>query len=226
MQENKVQPSKDAEGKNGRGLTIAGLMLILSAVFVVWYFRSTLMALSPLELKGMWMGMGGIALIFLVAALPLGALLLALGLAKKQAGDTAGQRGLLVLGAVEVLYFVFHAIMAFRYSTVPFVFFALSGLLVVGLFIAGTVFWARRRAQADAARQRALDYHMAAGLCFVNSAWQTCGLLGVPGFALYTDLVEKLNNHSFITGQAVAIQVFTILGFLFLLLAMRAEPAD
>jgi hypothetical protein len=64
---------------------------------------------------------------------------------------------------------------------------------------------------------------LGAGLCFFGAAWQACGLAGAPGFALYPEIVQKLGNQSFVAGQAFAVHIFVILGFVLLLLAMRAE---
>ncbi len=223
LQENEVIPNSTK--KHGLVLEIIGLLLVISATFVIWYFRATLTNLSPRDLKGLWYGMGGMALLYLVAALPLGAILLALGAARLAPTSQSARRVFLPLLGIELAYFIFHAIMAFRYASVPFPFFALMGCLVVGLFLTLVWTWAHKRAELNSGQQQAVDLQMAAGLCFINSAWQTCGLLGAPGFALYPDLIEKLDNHSFIIGQAVAIQIFTVLGFVFMLMAMRAEKS-
>jgi hypothetical protein len=60
-------------------------------------------------------------------------------------------------------------------------------------------------------------------LYFSSAAWQTCGLAGATGFALCPGMVERLGNHSFIVGQLGAVQVFSVPGFVFLLLATRSE---
>lgn len=68
----------------------------------------------------------------------------------------------------------------------------------------------------------------AAGLCFFTSAWQPCGLAGPPGFGLYPELVRGHDGASFLVGQALAVNIFALLGFAFLLLAMRfaGRPND
>jgi len=229
-QGNKIETenkSKDASPSRsdlpGILLIGVGLLLVVITPIVIWLFREELTNLSPQALKNLWFGAGGMALLYLVAGLPLGAILLALGAAHLFPSSKNPRRILLPLLGFELVYFILHAIMAFRYSSVPFLFFALMGCLVVGLFLALVWVWAHKRPGLEAEQQRVADLQLGAGMCFFNSAWQTCGLTGAPGFALYPSLVEKLDNQSFIIGQSVAVQVFTVLGFVFLLLAMRAQ---
>jgi hypothetical protein len=51
---------------------------------------------------------------------------------------------------------------------------------------------------------------------------------GPPGFGLYPELVRGHDGASFLVGQALAVNIFALLGFAFLLLAMRfaGRPND
>lgn len=157
------------------------------------------------------------------AGLPLGAILLALGVDCLFPPSQRARLLWLLLLVIYLVYFAYHAFAAFRYSGVPFALFAISSLLFVALFLALVWMWARKRAGLEPMHRRAADLQMASGLCFFSAAWQACGLVGAPGFALYPALAAHLGNQSFLIWQVVAIQFFLALGFLFLLLTMRVD---
>jgi hypothetical protein len=204
-------------------MVAGGLLLMLGAPIVIWLFRAQLADLSPQALMALWFGAGGLALLFLTAGLPLGAILLAAGGAYLFPTSVRASRILLPLLGIELAFFAFHAIRLAADLSLPFLFFALAGLLILALFVALVWVWARRRPGLEPDRQRAVDLQFGASLCFVSAAWQACGLVGAPGFALYPDIVQKLGNQSFLAGQAVAVLFFMALGFVFLLLSIRAE---
>lgn len=207
-------------------LMICGLLLILSDLALLWLFRGQFEQLGTQRFSTLWSGAGGLLLLDFTAGLPLGAILLALGVDCLFPAAQRARRLWLLLLVIYLVYFAYHAFAAFRYSGVPFVLFVISGLLFVVLFLALLWMWARRRAGLEATRRRAADLQMAGGLCFFSAAWQTCGLVGAPGFALYPALAAHLDNQSFLIGQVVAIQFFLALGFLFLLLTMRVDKGQ
>jgi len=224
-EDRKFAAARPAHSRRPGALMVAGgLLLILGAPTLIWLLRDALVDLSPRDLVLRGYGMGGLLLLFLTAGLPLGALLLAAGGARLYSAERAG-RVLLPLLGIELLYFAFHAIRLMLDLNIPFLLSALMGGLFVVLFLALVWIWARKRPGLTPQRRRAADLQLGAGLCFFNAAWQACGLAGAPGFALYPEMVQKLGNQSFVAGQALAVQVFIALGFVFLLLAMRAEPA-
>jgi hypothetical protein len=223
-EDRKVTNAIPARSRRPSALMIAGgLLLILSAPAVIWLFRGELADLGPRVLMTLWYGAGGLALLYFTAGLPLGAILLAAGGARLFPASERAGRVLLPLLGIQLAFFTFHAIRLMLDWSIPFLVFALMGCLFVILFLALVWIWARRRPSLEPQRQRVADLQLGAGLCFFSAAWQACGLAGAPGFAIYPELVQKLANQSFVTGQALAVQVFIVLGFVFLLLAMRAE---
>jgi hypothetical protein len=166
--------------------------------------------------------LGGLLLLYLTAGLPLGAVLLAAGGARLYSADRAG-RVLLPLLVSMLVFFVFHAVRLMLDWSIPLLLLGIVHGLFIVLFLALVWDWARRRVGLDAQRRRAADLQVGAGACFFSAAWQACGLVGAPGFALYPEIVQKLGNQSFVAGQAFAVQFFIALGFVFLWLAMRAE---
>lgn len=204
-------------------MVVGGLVLMVGAPTLLWLFRTMLADLSPRVFASLWYGAGGLALLYLTAGLPLGAILLAAGGARLFPASERAGRVLLPLLAILLVFFTYHGIRLVGDWSVPFLFFGLIGGLFIILLLALVWVWARRRPDLEPERQREADLQFGAGLCFFGAAWQACGLMGAPGFALYPDLAQKLANQSFNAGQALAVQFFLALGFVLLLLAMRAE---
>jgi hypothetical protein len=198
---------------------------MLSSPALVWMYREKLAEVGPQVFKSLWYGAGGLALLDFTAGLPLGAILIAMGGARLFNASGRIRRVLLPLIGIYLVYFVYHGFSVSRYTSVPFPLFAVAGFLLVALFLALVWVWVRRRSSLEPEHRRAVDLQMGGGLCFFTAAWQTCGLAGAPGFAIYPEVAAKLGNQSFLVGQVLAVQVFTGLGFVLLLLGMRAERA-
>jgi hypothetical protein len=186
-------------------------------------YREKLAEVGPQVFMTLWYGAGGLAMLDFTAGLPLGAILVAMGGACLFDASGRWRRVLLALLGIYTAYFVYHAFFVFRYTSVPFASFAVAGFLLVVLFLALVWVWVRRRSRSEPRSQRGLDLQMGGGLCFFTAAWEACGLAGAPGFAIYPEVAEQLGNQSFLVGQVVAVQVFICLGFVLILLAMRAE---
>ncbi len=207
----------------GTLMVITGILLILIAPIIVWLFREEFANLNPRSLLNMWYGAGGFVLLYLTAGLPLGAILVAAGGAYLFPATKRARCILLPLLGIQIVYFTFHAIRLMIELKIPFMLFAVMGFIFISLFLTLVGIWARKRPSLKPQRQRVVDLQLGAGLCFFSAAWQSCGLLGAPGFAMYPEIVQKLGNQSFIAGQALATQFFIIFGFVFLLLSMRTE---
>ena len=206
----------------GALMAAGGILLILGAPVLIWVFHGQLADLGPHVLVNLWYGAGGLALLYFTAGLPLGAILLATGGARLFPAAESPRRVLVPLLGIQLIYFIYHAIAVFRYTSVPFMLFAFTGCLFIVLFLALAWVWARKRPGLEPERRRVVDLQLGGALSFFTAAWQTYGLAGEPGFALYPEVVQKIANQSFIAGQALAIEVFFALGFVFLLLTMWA----
>jgi hypothetical protein len=204
-------------------MVVVGLVLIISSPALLWLLRDKLAEVGPQAFTKLWYGAGGLAMLDFTAALPLGAILLALGGARLFSAWGRLRRVLLPLLGIFALYFIYHALSLSRYSSVPFPLFTTISLLFIILFLALIWFWIRRRSTAEPGHQRAMDLQMGGGICFFTAAWQACGLIGAPGFAIYPELAAQLGNESFLVGQVLAVQVFLVLGFVLLILGMRAR---
>ncbi len=209
----------------GTLMVITGILLILIAPIIVWLFREEFANLNPRSLLNMWYGAGGFLLLYLTAGLPLGAILVAAGGAHLYPSTTRARRILFPLLGIQIVYFTFHAIRLMIDLKIPFLLFAIMGFIFIFLFLTIVGIWARKRPGLKPQRQRVIDLQLGAALCFFSAAWQSCGLLGAPGFAMHPEIVQKLGNQSFIAGQALATHIFFIFGFVFLLLSVRTEPA-
>lgn len=207
----------------GTLMGITGILLILIAPIIVWLFREEFANLNPRSLLNMWYGAGGFLLLYLTAGLPLGAILVAAGGAYLFPASERARRILLPLLGIQIVYFTFHAIRLMIDLKIPFMLFSVMGFIFIALFLTLVGNWARKRPSLEPQRQKVADLQLGAGLCFFSAAWQSCGLIGAPGFAMYPEIVQKLGNQSFIAGQALATQLFMILGFVLQLLSMRTE---
>ena len=207
----------------GTLMVVGGLVLVLGAPILVWLFRGMLADIGPRGLIPLWNGIGGLILLYFSAGLPLGAILLAAGGARLQPASEHAERVLLPLLGIQLVYFTYHAIRDMLELKIPSLVFGIIGFSFLILFLALVWIWARGRPSLEPDRQRAVDLQLGAGLCFFTAAWQACGLAGKPAFALYPELVIKLDNQYFVAGQVLALQIFLALGFIFLLLAMRAD---
>lgn len=207
----------------GTLMGITGILLILIAPIIVWLFREEFANLNPRSLLNMWYGAGGLVLLYLTAGLPLGAILVTAGGAYLFPASARARCILLPLLGIQIVYFTFHAIRLMIDLEIPFILFAVMGFIFISLFLTLVWIWTLKRPSLKPQRQRIADLQLAAGLCFFSAAWQSCGLLGAPGFAMYPEIVQKLGNQSFISGQALATQFFIILGFVFLIISMRTD---
>ncbi|WP_041401079.1 hypothetical protein [Salinispira pacifica] len=167
-----------------------------------------------------WHGLGGLLLLFITAGLPLGAVLLVKGSALLAFRRNV-IHGLLLLFLLEIGYFLFHAVRLLQDWSVPFVFFAVSGYLYITIFIILVLAWMRTRKTLAGNVREVSDYILCGGISFLSAAWQTCGMVGAPGFALQPEIALELGNRSFILGQILIMQFFLLMGFVFLLAAMR-----
>lgn len=200
-----------------------GILLILSAPTLIWLFRSKFIEIGPHVFTKLWYGGGGLLLIFMAAGLPLGAIVLAIGGVYLFPTSVRAQRVLIPLFGFQLIYFVYTAFATFRYTSVASLLFGFMGFLFIALFIGLVWVWARRRPNLEPKRQRVVDFQLAGGLCFFSASWEACGLASAPGFALYPELVQKLNNQSFLINQLLSVHILMALGFVYLLLAMRGE---
>lgn len=208
-------------------MVAGGLLLVLSVPIIIILFREELAKQNPRALLTMWYGAGGLALLYLTAGLPLGAILLAAGGSSLYPASESARRVLLPLLGIYLVYFAYHAIRLMIDLHLPFGLFAVTGFIFIALFLTLVGVWARKRPRLKPYRQRIVDLQLGAGLCFFSSAWQSCGLGGAPGFAMYPEIMQKIGNQSFVAGQAFAVKFFIVIGFVFLLLAMLAEtPHD
>lgn len=222
---NRGVPNSDQRAPNVVSLVVAalGLALFGGGLVLAWVSRAELAAVGPRTFTTLWHGGGGLALLYITASVPLGALLLAAGSARLFPTAASAYRVLLPLLGVQVVYFAYHSIAAFRYARVPFAAFhsawraARRIVLRVRLGLGAGAFAAGHQRTATGgldARRRAVLLNV--GLAGMRPRW-------AAGFGLYPELVRRQDGKSFLVGQALAVSIFNLLGFVLLLLAMRLE---
>ncbi|MAG13147.1 MAG: hypothetical protein CMN78_00975 [Spirochaetales bacterium] len=199
----------------------SGAFLIISGPITAFLARDTFARYGVESFVELWWGLGGLVLLFYATALPLGAILLAAGIVRSSLSQHRRGWVFVPLFAVHLIYFAWHGIFVFRYIRAPFLLFTFAGFIVLVLFGAVTWYWWHTRREALPTQLISIDLLYCAMICFLNAAWQICGLVGAPGFAGVPALSVKLSNQSFITGQLVAIMFFIICGFGCALLGFR-----
>jgi len=100
-------------------------------------------------------------------------------------------------------------------------YFGFSGLIMLSLIMLVIWQWAHYRHRASHGIRRALDFKALGYFCFALAAWNTCGMLSLPGYGIYPDVFQQQFNYNFIVGQAKVIMLYFILAWLFTFIGMR-----
>jgi len=100
-------------------------------------------------------------------------------------------------------------------------YFGIGGITLLILFLLTLGFWGRCRASLPQQARNASDLQAVGYLCFALAAWNSCGVGGMPGFALYPDRMQQLGTHFMAVVNLKAAMAFFVLGWLFTLLGFR-----
>ncbi|MEJ2060998.1 MAG: hypothetical protein P8Y64_11030 [Gammaproteobacteria bacterium] len=195
--------------------TIGALLSLLAMILGKWFMP---------EVQNM--GPGGFAalkqtpamgkLLLFSTLVPLGTGLGLLGVAM-----TAGAgRRLFVFAAVSGVVLMFLVPGVFGQQRSP-LYFGLGGLFILALVFASWWYWARYRTGLPAELQRAADWQAVGYLCFALAAWNTCGVLAMPGFALFPEKMTAFGTEAFATAIAKVVMAFFVLGWLCTLIGLR-----
>lgn len=93
-------------------------------------------------------------------------------------------------------------------------YFGVGGTSIMVLMLATSWQWGRRRACATMAERRGLDLQGLGYLCFGLAAWNTCGIGGMPGFALYPEKMARAGTHLLVAGNFKIVMAYFVLGWL------------
>lgn len=102
-------------------------------------------------------------------------------------------------------------------------YFMFGGIILLILIFAVTWFWAEQREQHNAAYRHIIDLRGMGYFFFAMATWNSCGMAGMPGYALYPERSLEVNAYPFIIGQTKVIMLYFILGWLFILLSALAR---
>ena len=98
-------------------------------------------------------------------------------------------------------------------------YFGIGGAILLVLIFTVGWFWAQQRQQHDAIYRRVLDLRGAGYFFFALATWNTCGILGMPGYALYPERSLAVNAYPFIIGQSKVVMLYFILAWTCILLS-------
>lgn len=98
-------------------------------------------------------------------------------------------------------------------------FFAVGGTLITLILLGIIWYWAKYRAGVEKPALIAADLQMAGYIFFAFAAWSTCGIGGMPCYALYPEKMITLQTLPVLFSLLSKIMVFFVLGWFFLLLS-------
>lgn len=99
-------------------------------------------------------------------------------------------------------------------------YFGTGGITMLLLISLTGWYWSQLRTQASLAQRRSVDLQGLGYFCFAMATWHTCGVGGLPGFAIYQDSMMSIKTYPFILGQLKVVMLFLILAWLFTFLSL------
>ena len=103
-------------------------------------------------------------------------------------------------------------------------YFATGGIILIFLISASAWLWARHRGAATPAQRLSADLRGLGYFSFAMATWHTCGVGGMPGFAIQSDHVLVAKSYPFIVGQLKVVMLYFILGWGFTLVSYILRP--
>lgn len=94
-------------------------------------------------------------------------------------------------------------------------FFGIGGALIYVGVAVSTWYWGHHRRQLPETARKAADLKALGYLCFAMAAWGVCGLTSMPSFGLHPQTMLDQGVRPFAVGQAKAVMVYFVLGWLF-----------
>lgn len=102
-------------------------------------------------------------------------------------------------------------------------YFMLGGILLLVLIFAVGWLWAEQRQRHEPVYRRIIDLRGAGYFFFALATWNSCGMAGMPGYALYPHQALAVDAYPFIIGQTKVVMLYFILGWCFTLLSAVAR---
>lgn len=196
---------------------IGGALMVLATISA----KLLVPGIKELGIEGYWRSHGIVGVIKIM--------LLGLGF---PLGSTISVIGALLLsraGKARVWIFVIAAVVAvlipqltrivFGTGASP-AFFGIGGSLILLIFVAIVWYWGVNREGLTERAKAATDLQMIGYVCLVIAAWMTCGLGGIPAFALYPEKMQAFNSLPIAVRLMKVIMVFFVLGWFFTLLSI------
>ncbi len=191
------------------GLTAAAVGLVVGEALAPAVDRVGLAA---------WMGHAGVAgkaaLGWFIASFPVAAMVMMAGSALASRPGAGRRVGLttvtLTTAGIGAVLLLVPALLRARY--VP-LYFGVGGCLVLALFVAVVWLWGGRRAALDGDRRRAADVTMAGYAVLACAAWQTCGLGGMPSYALFPERMIELGSRPIAVVILQQVMALLVLGW-------------
>ena len=98
-------------------------------------------------------------------------------------------------------------------------YFGYSGGLLLILIFSVAWFWAEQRQNCQPSQRKVVDLKGTSYFFFALATWNLCGVVGMPGYALYPERSLAVNAYPFIIGQVKVVMLYFVLAWLSLLLS-------
>lgn len=193
--------------------------LIIAGWLINWWIVPMYRHTPPAEINETIWAPGGPVFIAWALAIPVGAILAAVGMALYAEPRRAWL--FVLVGALIVLSAMAPQSLG-QYKTYVVAFGLFGGLIAV-LFIAMVWFWARQRKAPEEPAKNAADLQLIGYMFFLAAAWSMCGVLGNPFHTnpglYFPEKVLEAGSLPLMYSQGLKVSLYMVLGFAFGLLS-------
>lgn len=92
-------------------------------------------------------------------------------------------------------------------------YFMIGGSLLLLLILIVAWFWTQQRNKTTPALRKMVDLRGLSYFFFALATWNSCGAMGMPGYALYPERSMTVNAYPLIIGQVKVIMLYFILAW-------------
>ncbi len=199
------------------------LLLLIGILTIVYLFYLGSDIAPEIKRQGMFgyidqQGMSGAILIFSFSfAFPFALLCIVLaGLQLQKDKFVLGTFIVLIFSASSMLVVIWPFMVGSENSHWYFI---IGGSLLLLLILIVAWYWAQQRNQTTQSLRRVADLRGLSYFFFALATWNSCGAMGMPGYALYPERSIEVNAYPLIIGQVKVIMLYFILAWFSLALS-------
>ena len=205
-------------------MKLASKIMLLAALFITVFLFIIGESLQP-QIKELGLAaylkqsnwLGALSVFGFIFAFPVGLLLIVLaGLLNGESKRKYYFLLILIVLLGALLVIIWPSFVGREYSAIYFGY--SGGLLLVLIFCVGW-FWAQQRQNCEPSNRKVIDLKGTSYFFFALATWNICGVIGMPGYALYPERSLAVDAYPFIIGQVKVVMLYFVLAWLSLLLS-------